>query len=72
MPIELLRKIKQLHLPVVLTDPAEVDKARVLRASGMIEADISEPGEPVQEADIRSITNLGLIATRIGEDPNET
>lgn len=72
MPIELLTKIKHAVLPVVLVDPGEVDKARILRASGMIEADITEPGDALQQADIRSITNLGLIATRIGEDPNQT
>lgn len=70
MPIELLKEIRNLDLPVVLTDAAKVDKARILRASGLIEADISEPGDPTQQATIRAITNLGLIATHIGEDPN--
>jgi hypothetical protein len=70
LPIELLKEIRNLDLPVVLTDAAKVDKVRILRASGLIEADISEPGDSIQKATILSITNLGLIATHIGEDPN--
>lgn len=72
MPIELLREIQQSVLPLLLTDSAAVHQARMLRASGLIEADITEACDPLQQADIRAITNLGLIAALIGENPNES
>ncbi|MBF5006824.1 hypothetical protein [Diaphorobacter caeni] len=66
-----MRTIKNSTLPLELTDSASIDKARVLFASGMIEANISAPEDPVQKAIIFNLTNLGLIATHVGENPNE-
>lgn len=71
MPIELLHMIKKSTLPLELTDQPSIDKARVLLASGMIEANITTPDNQVQKAIILNVTNLGLIATHAGEDPNE-
>ena len=72
MPIGLLRTIKNSTMPHELTDQANIDKARVLLASGMVEATISAPDDPVQKAIILKVTNLGLIALHVGEDPNES
>lgn len=68
---DFLKDIQQSTMPVLLTDSADVGAARELLASGFIEAIITAPNDSLQQADIQSITDLGMIAIRIGEAPNE-
>lgn len=48
MPLELLRELAQCEaFPVAVTDQISVDRLRLLKAAGMVEAQLpDEPGQP--------------------------
>ena len=69
VPIELLNEIARTPLPAFLVDQAQIDKARVLRASGLIQAMLPEEND-TGPAVVHAITRLGLIALGTEEDPN--
>lgn len=63
MPMEFLRKLAHGdRFPVVVDDEADIDKLRVLRAAGMVEAHL--PDAPQQPAHIIAITGLGRATLR--------
>ncbi len=69
MPMELLRELATGTLPRVLSDPANIDKLRVLRAAGLVSADMPEmtgSGEVVRQATCLSITDKGRQALAEG------
>ena len=67
MPLELLRQLGNQGMPFVLKDRKDIDKLRVLRAAGMVIADIPE-GENCG-ALVREITEQGQTAIRLNIDP---
>ncbi len=69
LPLELLKEIAARPMPAVLKSKADIDKLRVLRASGLITAQIPEPDED-GPAEVLEITPLGRIALNIEDDPN--
>ncbi|RYF28271.1 MAG: hypothetical protein EOO33_01465 [Comamonadaceae bacterium] len=63
MPMEFLRELAHGdRFPVVVDDEADIDKLRVLRAAGMVEAQL--PDSPHQPAYIVAITGLGRATLR--------
>ena len=63
MPMELLRQLAQRdQFPAPVVGEAEVDKLRVLRAAGMVQAELPGEGESVRSA--RVITGLGRATLR--------
>ena len=61
MPLELLREIASKELPLTVTDVAQIDKLRVLRASGHLAVLLPEPGaaEAHQFARVLAVTVKG-------------
>lgn len=61
MPLELLRELAAQTLPRVVADPADMDKLRVLRAAGYVNAELPSlaPGSPPEQARVLSITARG-------------
>lgn len=62
MPLELLRELAAMQLPVTVTKIEDIDKARVLRASGHIACTLSAPGSPEPFARVLAITREGRAA----------
>lgn len=73
MPIELLRAIADKSLPLTITDPADIDKLRVLRASGHIAVLLPKPGIDQAFARVLHITREGraLVALANSERQDE-
>lgn len=46
MPVELLRQLSEQTLPVTITDLADIDKLRVLRAAGQVACTMNATGWP--------------------------
>lgn len=64
MPMEFLRKLAHGdRFPVEVADEADIDKLRILRAAGMVEAHL--PEGPHQPAQIVTITGLGRATLRV-------
>lgn len=59
MPVELLRAIADKPLPLTITDPADIDKLRVLRAAGHIAVLLPPPGTDQGFARVLHITTEG-------------
>ena len=70
MPLELLKQLAKSDLPVTLQDPQEIDKLRVLRAAGMVHADIGDVSDH-SAAVVHSITELGHQAIFLDRDPSQ-
>ena len=68
MPLELLKRLVVSDMPVELKDHRDVDKLRVLRAAGMVVADITDEAER-SRAVVHEVTQYGQIAVHIEEDP---
>lgn len=63
MPLEFLRPLAQCdQFPTLVTDEADIDKLRVLRAAGMVQATL--PDTPGQSACVTAITGLGHASLR--------
>jgi hypothetical protein len=62
MPVELLKAIATKPLPLTITDPAEIDKLRVLRAAGHVVAMMPMPGTDQAFARVLHITRKGRYA----------
>lgn len=63
MPMEFLRKLADCdRFPLHVSDEADIDKVRVLRAAGMLEAEL--PDAPQQPAQVTAITGLGRATLR--------
>lgn len=62
MPVELLKVIATKPLPLTITDPAEIDKLRVLRAAGHVVAMMPRPGTDQPFARVLHITRKGRYA----------
>ncbi len=63
MSLELLRELAQCEaFPVAVTDQISVDRLRLLKAAGMVEAQLpDEPGEP---AWVHAVTGWGRATLR--------
>lgn len=61
MPLELLQDLAKQTLPRVVDDPADVDKLRILRAAGYVNAEMPSlaPGTPHGQARVLGITARG-------------
>lgn len=59
MPVELLEAIANKPLPLTLTNPADIDKLRVLRAAGYVAAMLPVPGTDQAMARVLHITSEG-------------
>lgn len=69
MPVELLRAIASKSLPLTITDPAEIDKLRVLRAAGHVVAMLPLPNTDQAFARVLHITQKGRhAAVGVGSD----
>lgn len=69
MPMELLRELTACTLPRTLSDSSNIDKLRVLRAAGLVVADLPEmtgSGEVVRQATCLAITDKGRQALAEG------
>lgn len=64
MPVEYLLKLREEVLPYVEADPRNVDKLRVLRAAGMVEATLPPPEALQAEARVLCVTGLGCATLR--------
>lgn len=64
MPLEFLRTVAELELPLAVTDEGNIDKTRVLVAAGMITASLPEPGTGAP-AQIHSVTGLGRATLKV-------
>lgn len=65
MPMELLRQLAQRdEFPASVVDEATIDKLRVLRAAGMVQAELPGEGESSGSACLHSITGLGRATLR--------
>lgn len=62
MPVELLKAIAIKSLPLTITNPAEIDKLRVLRAAGHVVAMMPLPGTDQSFARVLHITRKGRYA----------
>jgi len=63
MPMEFLRDLANSeHFPLTVNDEADIDKVRVLRAAGMVEAHLPEAAQ--QPARVIAITGLGRATLR--------
>ena len=69
MPLELLREIATKELPLTVTDLAQIDKLRVLRASGHIAVLLPAPGAAAvnQFARVLAVTVKGHEAIAAGQ-----
>ncbi|QNP49144.1 hypothetical protein [Diaphorobacter aerolatus] len=68
VPLEFLKQLRPIALPITVRDPHDIDKLRVLRAAGMVIADINESASGT-EAVVHELTNYGKIELSIEEDP---
>lgn len=59
MPVELLKAIAKKPLPLTITEPADVDKLRVLRAAGHIVVMLPSPCTEQAFARVLHITPEG-------------
>lgn len=59
MPVELLKVIAKKPLPLTITDPADIDKLRVLRAAGHVVAMLPMPNVEQAFARVLHITPEG-------------
>ncbi len=59
MPVELLKSIANNPLPLTITDPADIDKLRVLRAAGHVVVLLPSPGTNQAFARVLHITSEG-------------
>lgn len=61
MPLELLQDLATQTLPRVIDDPADVDKLRILRAAGYVNAEMPSPapGSAAGQARVLGITARG-------------
>lgn len=64
MPLELLEKISKEPLPLTITEIEEIDKLRVLRASGHVAAFLPPLAIEKPFARVLAITELGWEALR--------
>ena len=64
MPLELLQKISRKPLPLTVTDLAEIDKLRVLRAAGHIAVLLPPVNAEKPFARVLAITEEGREALR--------
>lgn len=64
MPLEFLRTVAELELPLTVTDEGSIDKTRVLVAAGMITASLPEPGTGAS-AQIHTVTGLGRATLKV-------
>ena len=62
MPLELLQKFSKEALPLTVTDIAEIDKLRVLKAAGLVVVRLPSPTVRKQFARVLSITPKGQEA----------
>lgn len=61
MPIELLAKLAARQLPVVITNPADVDKLRLLSAAALVVKLGGDEADKVK-AEVVAITEKGKMA----------
>lgn len=59
MPVELLKAIANKPLPLTITDPADIDKLRVLRAAGHVVVLLPSPGSDQAFARVLHVTPKG-------------
>jgi hypothetical protein len=64
MPLELLREIASKDLPLVVENEEKIDKLRVLKAAGMVTAQLPNPGIH-GTATVLTITGLGRATLKI-------
>lgn len=64
MPMELLREIAQTKLPCTFTAEQDIDRLRVLRATGYVAALLPAPGSENQLGRVLAITAAGRKALR--------
>ncbi|SFB74561.1 hypothetical protein SAMN05216344_102203 [Polaromonas sp. OV174] len=62
MPVELIREIADKRLPLTLTNPADIDKLRVLNAAGFVIARLPRVNEPQTRATVLALTAKGRKA----------
>jgi hypothetical protein len=62
MPIELLKAIAKLPLPLTITDPNDIDKLRVLKAAGYVTVLLPSPDGDQKFATVLYITAEGRAA----------
>lgn len=67
MPIELLRQLSEQSLPVTITDLADIDKLRVLRAAGQVACTMNAPGSADPFARVMAITKEGRAALALDD-----
>lgn len=70
MPLDMLRRIAQQPLPLTLESPADVDRVRVLHASGLVaalflKAPAAEEGDGAALARVLAVTPDGHAALAI-------
>ena len=66
MPMEYLQGLARDELPLIESDVVNIDKPRVLRAAGMVEAQLPAVDAPQQKAQVLYITGLGRATLRAG------
>ena len=59
MPIEYLREISRLQLPLTVRDEANIDKLRILRAADLVLVMFPDQIEHIQSATLLEITQKG-------------
>ena len=59
MPVELLKAIANQPMPLTITDPADIDKLRVLRAAGHVVALLPSPSTDQSFARVLHVTPKG-------------
>ena len=59
MPIEYLREISRLQLPLTVRDEANIDKLRILRAADLVLVMFPDQIENIQSATLLEITQKG-------------
>lgn len=62
MPIELLAELAARQLPVVITNPADVDKLRLLSAAALVVVKLAEDEADTVKAEVVAITDKGKQA----------
>lgn len=59
MPVEYLRELSRAQLPLTVSDEANIDKLRVLRAADLISALLPDPKADGRYARVLAITRKG-------------
>ncbi|MDO9405714.1 MAG: hypothetical protein Q7T87_16910 [Polaromonas sp.] len=62
MPIELLAELAARQLPVVITNPADVDKLRLLSAAALVVLKLAKEDADTVRAEVVAITDKGKKA----------